>query len=92
MKKTETLVNYFDFEMSLDGLIEELEVLRNRHDNYSNLRFQIEYGYESSKDYILVGDREETEQETSNRKAQEEKSLEAHKERVRKEAEKLGLL
>lgn len=92
MIKTDTLEGDFDFELDLDNLIDRLSKIKKNHPFHSNLRFQTEYGYESSTSYILVGDREETEAEAACRVASLEKKIEQYKESVRKEAEKLGLL
>ena len=91
MKKTETLISDFDFEIPLEDLVEKITGLKDKYSSFSNLRFNKDWAQDYHY-YELLGDREETEQEIAYRKQVEENRVYAHKERIRKEAEKLGLL
>ncbi len=91
MKKTIVIISDFDFENLLENLIEEMTEIKNKYSNFSDLRFNKDYSGDYSY-YELLGDREETEHEASVRKQLELNRLNANKERVRKEAEALGLL
>ena len=91
MKKTVTLVGNFDFDVPLENLIQDLINLKDKYSDFFDLRFDKDYSEDYSH-YNLIGDREETKQEIALRKQVEQNRLNARKEQVRKEAEKLGLL
>jgi len=61
MKKV--IIEYFDFEMGLEDLIEELKGVQ-KDPKFSNYRFENDsHNYSDRESYYLVADREETKEE-----------------------------
>lgn len=89
MKVIKTLDADFDFEYHIDYLIEKLQKTKAEYPEYNNLRFDKDYCYEGSTKYALLGDREETEAEKTERLELEKSRLEKDRERELKVLEQL---
>ena len=69
-EKIENLGSAYDFENSLDGLIEYLMALQRKYEEkYENLQvnYECKHFYDDSYEFILYGEREETNAEYQKR-------------------------